>query len=98
MIAAAGAFLLRDLIYHPVLGLVSHFPSRPPSFERLFQVLALCLAANCGALPHTVRCESLGFIAWLFPFALCTRVFASALASRLADTGTEPADASYYGK
>ena len=38
MIAASGVFLLRDLIYHAVLRIVSHFLSRSFAFGRLFQV------------------------------------------------------------
>ena len=98
MIAALGVFLLGDLIYHAVLGMVSHLLSRPFSFGRLLQVVARGLAANWGALQHTVCGVSLGFVACLFPFALCARVFAPALASRFVGTGTEQAVASHYGK
>ena len=40
MIAAQGVFLLRDLIYHAILRIVSHFLSRPFAAECLFQVFA----------------------------------------------------------
>ena len=72
MIAALGVFLLGDLIYHAVLGMVSHLLSRPFSFGRLLQVFAPGPAANCGALQHAVCGVSLGFVACPFPllFAL----------------------------
>ena len=98
MIAASEVFLLGDLIYHAVLGIVSHFLSCPFSFRRLLQVVAPGLAANCGALQHAMRGVSLGFVARPFPFALGAHVFAPALASRFVGTGTEQADASHYGK
>ena len=50
MNAASGIFLLGDLVYHAVLGIVGHFLSHPFSLRRLFQVVAPGLVANCGAL------------------------------------------------
>ena len=98
MIAASGVFLLGDLIYHAVIGIVRHFRSRPFSFARLFQVFAPGLTANCGACQHTLRSISLGLVACLFPFALCDHVFSLAFTSRFVGTETEQADASHYGK
>ena len=98
MIAASGVFLLGDLIYHAVIGIVSYFPNRPFSYGRPFQVVAPGLTANCGARRHTLCSVSLGFVACLFPFALCDHVFSLAFASRFVGTETEQADASHYGK
>ena len=98
MNAASGVFLLGDLISHVLIGLVSHFLSRPFSFGRLFQVFAPGLTANCDACQHTLRGISLGLVAGLFPFALCDHVFFLAFASRFVGTETEQADASHYAK
>ena len=98
MNAASGIFLLGDLIYHAVLGIVSHFLSRLFSLGRLLQVVAPGFSANCGALQHAVRGVSLGFVACPFPFAFCAHYFSPALASRFVGTGTEQAAASHYGK
>ena len=38
MIAALGVFLLRDLIYHGVIRIVSHFLSPSFAFGRPFQI------------------------------------------------------------
>ena len=40
MNAASGIFLLGDLVYHAVLGIVGHFLSHPFSLRHLFQVVA----------------------------------------------------------
>ncbi len=54
MIAASGVFLLRDLIYHAVFGIVSHFLSRPSAFGRIFQVFFIYSAeAHKRATPLT---------------------------------------------
>ena len=98
MIAASGVFLLGDLICHTVIGIVSHFLSRPFSFGRLFQVFAASLTANCGLCQHTLRSISLGLVAYLFPFALFDHVFSLAFAYRFVGTETEQADASHHGK
>ena len=98
MIAASGVLLLDSLIYHVVIGIVSYFPNRPFSSGRPFQVVAPRLTANCGACRHTLCSVSLGFVACLYPFALCAHVLALAFASRLVGTETEQADASHYGK
>ena len=98
MIAASGVFLLGGLIYQAVIGIVSYCPNRPFSFGRPLQVVAPGLTANCGACRHTLCSVSLGFVACLYPFALCAHVLALAFASRLVGTETEQADASQYGK
>ena len=87
-----------DLIYHAVLGIVSHFLSRPFSFGRLLQDVAPGFSANCGALQHAMRGVSLGLVARPLTFALCAHVFAPAFASRFVGTGTEQAYAGHYGK
>ena len=38
MIAALGVFLLRDLIYHGVIRIISHFLSPSFAFGRPFQI------------------------------------------------------------
>ena len=98
MNAASGVFLLGDLVYHAVLGIVSHFLNRQFSFWRLFQVVAPRPAANCGALQYTVCGVSLGFIACLFPFALCAPILAPAFVSGFVGTGTEQANVSCHTK
>ena len=50
MNAALGAFLLTDLVYRAVLGIVLHFLGRLFAFERLFQAFVPDLAANRSAL------------------------------------------------
>ena len=98
MIAASGVFLLGDLIYHAVIGIVSHFLGRPSSFGRLSQVFAPGLNANCGACQNTLRSISLGLVACLFPLALCDHVYSLAFVYRFVGTETEQADASHHGK
>ena len=98
MNAASGIFLLGDLIYHAVLGIVSHFLGRPFAFWCPIQVFAPGLTTNRGALQHTVRGVSLGLVARPFTFALCAHVFAPAFASGFVGTGTEQAYAGHYGK
>ena len=98
MHAALGVFLLTDLIYHAVLSIVRHFLGRPLAFGRLFQGFAPDLAANRGALRHSVRGASLGLIACPFPFAFCAHVLPPAFASEFVGAGTEQADTSHCGK
>ena len=74
MNAALGVFLLTDLIYRAVLGIVCRFLSRPFAFGRLFQVFAPDLAANRSALRHAVRGASLGLITCPSPYAFCAHV------------------------
>ena len=74
MNAAFGVFLLTDLVYRAVLGIVRNFLCRPFAFGRLFQVFAPDLAANRSALRHAVREASLGLITCPSLFAFCAHV------------------------
>jgi len=72
--AALGVFLLTDLIYRAVLGIVCRFLGLPFAFGRLFQVFAPDLAANRSALRHAVREANLGLITCSSPYAFCAHV------------------------
>ena len=98
MIAASGVFLLRGLIYQAVLRIVSHFLGRPFAFGRPFQVSALGLTTNCGALQHIMRGESLGLVACPLIFLVCAHVFGPAFAAGFVGTSSDQAYAGHYGK
>ena len=98
MIAASGVFLLRGLIYHTVLRIVSHFLGCSFAFGRPFHVFALGLTANCGALQHIMRGESLGLFACSLTVALCAHVFGLAFAVGFVGTSSDQAYAGHYGK
>ena len=98
MNAALGLFLLTDLIYRALLGIVRHFLGRSFAFGRPFQVFAADLPASSVALRHAAREASLGLITCPFLFAFCAHVLEPAFASGFVGVGTEQADTSHYGK